>query len=372
MNFYSINRGLYKRLHSYFSYQSTKFQYRTKIKKLIKTHNCKNLSKIQVREIKEYYASFGFKNINTNWHQFHSHMSGKYFREYIPEDLFYSVIVPHLNRVKTHAGLTDKNLLNKLFKGVKQPETIIKNINGFYYDGKENKIIQIKEVLKKCNNYSSLIIKPSIDSGGGKNVMAFNLMKGITDFNDTSVDNLIQSFNKDFIIQKFITQHEKMSLLNPTSINTIRITSLLINDEVEILGRVVRIGGIYSRVDNTSQGGIWCKIKGGGILSERGYNKLLNSVLETDSKIKLKDFVIPNYDKIIKEVKILHKQIPYFRFVSWDFAIDSTGETVLVEYNVRAPGIDGQFIHGPLFGKFTSEILNYCKINKFSFLRLFK
>ena len=110
--------------------------------------------------------------------------------------------------------------------------------------------------------------------------------------------------------------------------------------------------------------GCWARLRG-SILSERGYNKSLNSVLETDSKIKLKDFVIPDYDKIIKEVKNLHKQIPYFRFVSWDFAIDSSGEAVLIEYNVRAPGIDGQFTHGPIFKKFTSEILNNCKINKF-------
>ena len=365
MNFYTINRGVFRRLLSYFSYQSTKIQYRTKIKKLIKIHNCKPLSKLQKKEIKDYYASFGFKNTNTNWHRFYTHMSGEFYKEYIPEDLFYNVIIPNLNMTNLHSGLTDKSLLDRIFHDIKQPETVLKNINGIYYEGKENKIIQFKEAIKNCAKYSSLIIKPSIDSGGGKNIIVFNLKDGISDYKDMTIAELIKLYNKDFIIQKLISQHSKMSSLNPSSVNTLRIVTLLIKDEVEFMQGVVRIGGIDSRVDNTSQGGIWCKIKAGGILSERGYNKSLNSVLETDSKIKLKDFVIPDYDKIIKEVKNLHKQIPYFRFVSWDFAIDSSGEAVLIEYNVRAPGIDGQFTHGPIFKKFTSEILNNCKINKF-------
>lgn len=168
MNFYSINRGLYRRLHSYFSYQSTKIQYRTKIKKLIKSFNCKPLSKKQINDIREYYSSFGFKNINLNWHRFYTHYSGEFYKEYIPEDLFYNVVIPNLNMNKAHSGLTDKSLLDRLFQSVKKPQNIIKNINGVYFDGWENNIIGFEEVLKICNKYSSLIIKPSIDSGEEK------------------------------------------------------------------------------------------------------------------------------------------------------------------------------------------------------------
>lgn len=168
MNFYTLNRGLFKRLHIYFSYQSTKIQYRSKIKKLIKNFKSKPLSKKQIKEIRGYYSSVGFKNINTNWHRFYTHFSSEFYKEYIPEDLFYNVIIPNLNMNNIHSGLTDKTLIDRLFHNVKQPQNIIKNINGVYYDVKGNNIIEINEVIKICNLYSKLIIKPSIDSGGGK------------------------------------------------------------------------------------------------------------------------------------------------------------------------------------------------------------
>lgn len=365
-NFYTINKGISKRLLYYFSYQSMKVLCNSKISKIAKNSNSKPLSIKQIDEIREYYSSFGFKNINTKWHKVYTHLSGEFHKEYIPEDLFYNVIIPNLNMTKMQIALTDKNLLDKLFYGTKQPDTIIKNINGIYYENKKNEIIEIKEVLNECNKCSSLIIKPSVDSGGGKDVIVFNLKNGKTDYKNLTIHDLIKLYDKDFIIQKLIKQHKQMSLLNSSSVNTLRFVTLLINGGIEILATNIRIGGRESRVDNASQGGIWCKIKKNGCLSEKGFSKSLNFVLETDSKIKLKDFKIPNYVKAIEEVKRLHVQIPHFRFIAWDLAVDSSGEIVLIEYNVRAPGIDSQVTGKPIFNKFTNEILSQCELNLFS------
>ncbi len=366
MNFYRINRGIHKRLHSYFSYQARKAQYKNKVRKVIKSLNCAPLTNSQIKEAQEYYASFGFKNINTDWHRYFTHVSGKFYKEYMPEDVFHNVIEPNLNMVGMLPALTDKNLLSKLFTGVKQTKTIIKNVNGFFYEGDTNYIIQLDEVIKNCNKYSKLVIKPTIGSFGGKDVVVFNIKEGKTNYDDLSVENLIKLYKDNFIIQEFLEQHEQMSLLNPSSVNTIRSTTLLINDKVEVLRDVVRIGGKGSMVDNLSQGGIWCVIKSDGRLREKGYFEFGDYILETDSKVKLEDFEVPNYQKIKADIEYLHKQTPYFRVISWDIAIDSKGDAVLIEYNVRGQGIFGQYAHGPLFRKFTDEILNSCKIDKFS------
>jgi len=366
MNIYSNSRGLFKRLHSFFSYKARMLQYKNKVKKAINYLDCAPLTNSQVSEVKEYYKSLGFKNINTDWHRYFTHVSGKFYKEYMPEDLFFNVVEPNLNMNKMLPALTDKNLLEKIFNNVKQPKTIIKNINGFFYDSKTNEIIQFDEVLKICNEFSKLIIKPSMDSFGGNNIIVFKLKDNKTDYNELSVGNLIKLYKKDFIIQEFLEQHEQMSLLNQSSVNTIRSTTLLINGEVEILRDIVRIGGKDSTVDNTSKGGIWCVIKPDGILREKGYFDPGEFVLETDSKVKLEGFEIPNYQKIKKVIKHLHKQIPYFKIVSWDIAIDREGNAVLIEYNVEGQGMDGQYAYGPLFREFTDEILNSCSVNKFS------
>lgn len=366
MNFYTINRGVNKRLQNYFSYQARRVQYGNKVKRAIKFLNCNPLTKSQIKEAQEYYASFGFKNLNTDWHRYFTHVSGKFYKEYMPEDIFHNVIEPNLNMFNMLPALTDKNLLNKLFERVKQPKTIIKNINGFFYDGETNINIQLDEVIKNCNKYSKLIIKPTIGSYGGNDIVVFNINDNQTDYNSLSIKDLIKIYNKNFIIQEYLVQHKQMSLLNPSSVNTIRSTTFLIDDEVKFLRNIVRIGGKGSFLDNSSQGGIFCYIKSEGVLSEKGYIDPGKSVLVTDSKMKLKGFKIPNYNKIKENIKNLHKQIPYFKIVSWDIAIDNLGDAVLIEYNVQGQGIDGQYAFGPLFGKYTDEILRSSKVDKFS------
>ena len=49
---------------------------------------------------------------------------------------------------------------------------------------------------------------------------------------------------------------------------------------------------------------------------------------------------------------------PYFKIISWDIAVNKSNMPVLIEYNPYKQGIDIQMATGPLFGKFTDEILD--------------
>ena len=188
MNFYTINRGLYKRLYKYFSDKSCQYENRREVKQFIHNLKCKPLTKSQKKEIKKYYASFGFKNICTDWHRLNTHLNGKFYKEYLPADFFYNVIEPNLNMREMFPALTDKNLLNIIFKGVKQPETVIKNINGLFTDNERNRVFEFHEVLEKCMQYSKLIIKPSIDSGGGRNIIVFKIKGNQTDYKNLTIE----------------------------------------------------------------------------------------------------------------------------------------------------------------------------------------
>ena len=61
MNFYTLNRGIYKRLYKYFSDKTCQYENRKEVKKFIKNLKCKPLTKTQKREIKKYYASFDLR-----------------------------------------------------------------------------------------------------------------------------------------------------------------------------------------------------------------------------------------------------------------------------------------------------------------------
>jgi len=349
----------------FFTNQSRKKLYQDKINKLVKKFKPKELSKAQVKEINEYYASYGINNIKTSWHKLCTHVSGEFHKEYIPEDLFYNFIEPNLNMYKMHPGLTDKNLLNRIFKGIKQPETIAKNLNGVYLNGNDDSLLEIDGVIKKCLGYSKIVIKPSLDSGGGKNIVVVNLENNTPDANYAEIEKLLISYDKNFSIQSFVKQHERMNLLNPSSLNTIRVVSLLIDNEVKVLICISRIGSTGGDVDNISKGGVACRIQPNGQLSKKGYLYSTQSVLKTGSGTKLEGFEIPGFSKVNEMIQSLHKQIPYFKMISWDIAIDDKRDLVLVEYNVRSQEILGvQLFNGPLFGKYTNDVLESIKNNK--------
>ena len=335
MNFYTINRGVHRRLHVYFSNQSRKKLYHDKVDKMVKNSKAKQLSKKQISEINEYYASYGFKNVKTSWHRICAHMNGNFHKEYIPEDLFFNVLEPSLNMYRMQPALTDNNLHNRIFIGIKQPEIIAKNLNGFYYDGLDKKLFDVYQVIERCRQHSKIIVKSSIESCDGKNVKVINLEKSDSGYCDKEFLELLESYDKNFTIQSFVQQHKTMNLLNPTSLNPVRVISLLINNEVKILKAIPRIGSINGAVNNINQEGVAYSIKSNGQLSELGDLYKGDYVLETETKIQLKGFKIPRYEKLSETITSLHSQIPYFKIISWDMVLDSNEDFVLIEYCVR-------------------------------------
>lgn len=342
----------------YFSNIALNTHFKKEIKAINNQILTKELSLQQKREIKDYFSNFGFSHINTDWHKFYLRIHSKFNKKYIPKDIFYSKIEPALNRTSMYPAYLDKNLMSKLFVFVKQPKTIIKNISGFYYSN-QDELIDLLKAVDICSQFSKFVIKPSINSGGGRNVRLFkNIISEEVGY-ENSIRDLLNSYRKDFIVQEVVVQNEKMSLLNDSSINTLRIMSFLKGKKVQIISSVVRVGRLGRFTDNNSSGGISCGIISNGILKKIGYSEIGKIHYNTDNGCVFDSFRIPNYNKIIFAVKKMHEVMPNFRLISWDLAIDNTNNIVLIEFNLEFQGIDiHQLNNGPLFGNLTEDILN--------------
>jgi hypothetical protein len=58
-------------------------------------------------------------------------------------------------------------------------------------------------------------------------------------------------------------------------------------------------------------------------------------------------------------VKQIHPFMGHHRLISWDVAVDSEGDAVLIEANLSLGGCDDvQVLNGPFFGKYTRRILD--------------
>ena len=316
-----------------------------KIKKLNKGIHSDKLDDAQIEKVNSVYRKFGVKNVSFLWHRFYTACNGVFSPFYIPETLFYTEIEPYLNNKDYKTVLSDKNLLEVLFPEVKQPITVVKNMNGLFQSG--NRIISCKEAIGLCISTDEMIIKPSVDSGGGKNIQVFNGLN-----NDKYYQKIFDLYKNDFIVQKRMNQHPLMAQLNPTSLNTFRVLSLLEGKEVQPLSTIVRMGRNGAITDNSTSGGISCGVNSDGVLNPIGFNFSGQSFYETDNGMHFKNVQLPFMEKIKDSVNLLHQKLPYFRVISWDLAIDTTSEVVLIEINVDGQDINfHQWNNGPVLAK---------------------
>ena len=296
-----------------------------------------------------------YTKVSPKWAWYYASKNGIMDPLYIPNTLIYTKIDQHFNNRKIGYGFNDKNYYSLIFPDIRQPEVLVRNIGGTFVDANYN-LIGAETILSLISGQKEVICKPSLESGSGRSIQFWNTTKDIDE---------IQSFLKDkketdYIIQKIIVQHDDLNKVHASSVNSLRIVSILMQEGVYILSSNLRMGVDKGRVDNVTAGGISCGINDDGTLKKYATSYYTGEKFEKHPQgLVFEGFKVPAYDKAIALVKKAHPLIPHFRLVSWDIAIDKEGEPVLIEANMRKGGINlNQFNNGPLFGDLTERVLD--------------
>lgn len=319
--------------------------------------NAPSLSDVYIKQVKEYWKKLSFAyDMDPVWHKMYTAKTGYYSWKYISNSLHYYFTEYKLVNFAYLRGFTDKNYLGLLFSDIKQPKTIVRCVNGMFYDEYFKNITLSYAIETVLNNIDlGVVVKPSVSSWGGRNI---SFLKGTR--TSSEIKKVFNDYGKNFIVQGVLKQHEKLAAIHSESVNTIRIITILLNGEVNVLSACLRMGVGKSQVDNFSQGGVGCGIKADGRLKNKGYDRWGNKVDKHPDGFQFEDCVVPNYDLVVETVKKAALKVPMFGVASWDFAVDEEGVPILIEYNVGQGGIDiHQFNNGPLYGEKTDEIIDY-------------
>lgn len=309
--------------------------------------------KNQVRNYWHFYKN----RVNTDWHKWYSSRNGIKDVRYIPENFYYCDIEPFLNNLDVVKAYADKAFLSVLLPEITRPRIIAKNMSGVFYDD-EFTLITIEEVVRRSYKERKFVIKPTMKSGGGKNVK-FISNSGNFDNDSNVIKNLIKEYKENFIIQETIPQHTDLKRINPESINTIRTISLFFKGQVHILSSVLRMGINHSPVDNQTAGGICTGIKIDGSTLKYAFDRAGNSYEIHPQGTAIKDIKIPAYQQVIAIIISAHSKLGHCKIISWDFAIDENTSPILIEINLRGQGINPhQTNNGPLFNDLTTDVLN--------------
>ncbi len=316
--------------------------------------NASVLSASDKTQIKKYYGKW--HRCSTVFHNFYTEKTGAFHVNYLPDDLYYGYIDPYFNPIQKAKVMDNKCFYQRLFLDIKQPETKACRINGLWFSERGD-ILSENEAFELICKEAAVFVKQATESFGGHGVEYISSENG-------DMTGRLAAFTKrnksDIIVQKPLRQHSSIATINESSVNTIRILSLLSPGGVKIYSSVLRIGANGSKVDNASSGGITCGIHDDGTLNTYAYYKNGDRCdVHPDSGVRFCECVIPSFEEARNLVKRAHYMIPHFRLVSWDIAIDETGEPVLIEANFSTGELDfHQLNNGPVFGDDTDKILS--------------
>ena len=316
-----------------------------------------DLSSIKTRTV-DYFKKYGFRYSSLTSELFYRY-NGIRSEKYIPASLYYYYIAPFLIKMDFVHAYDDKCIYSKLFPNMKQPKFIMKNMNGRFFIPDQNSYngeveISLKDAVDYLSSKENSIIKPSM-TGGGRDVQLF-------DFNGKTkkdIENLLNQYRSNFIIQSVIKNSDKLKRLNETSLNTCRIyTYRRVNtSDYVVLGSAVRFGGKNSFRDNACSGGGFCKVYEDGLLDDAiyRYRQFEKGSLQQEKGITR--YYLPQYEKMVECCKALHHCLPYCDLVGWDITEDEKGDLILIEFNYAADSEFLQIFNGPAFGDYTDELM---------------
>jgi hypothetical protein len=320
------------------------------------------ITEAQKKEINEFWQPFLFnkyakKSFDIRWFDVYNRTNvfGFDLKNYIPDGYYYRIVDPFFSDVAKSKVIDDKNLYDLFFYDAPQPQTIGRKINGMYMDDGYH-LISEEVLLNKCVDRGRVIIKVSVNSEAGAGVHVWDEKKS-----DRNELRSIFSKEKNIVVQEFINQHELLASFCNSCVNTLRLITLLFENEVYVVSSVVIMGGKDAKTNHLHSGGVVCGIKPNGQLLNTAFDGKLNRYDTHPNGVAFSSVTIPNYDKCVSLVKDLSPRFAGIsRFIGWDLTIDEKGNPVIIEANLNFAG-SVQIAAGPVFGDMTKPVLEYVK-----------
>jgi hypothetical protein len=143
----------------------------------------------------------------------------------------------------------------------------------------------------------------------------------------------------DILVQPVITQHKVINDLHPGSLNTIRIDTLLYDNQCINNAAVLKIGVDGMIVDNLRAGGlvVGIDIKTGRLFPtamQRSKFTWVKCKYHPETHIAFSSITIPFWSDVIDLTREAALALPWLRTLGWDVAITQTGP-ILIETNIN-------------------------------------
>lgn len=295
------------------------------------------------------------KSFDIRWFDVYNttNVDGHILKYYMPDNYFYCIVDARLSNNKEALVVDDKNMYDLYFPEIKQPVSVGRISNGLYLN-KDYNLVSEEYVVSACKEQGRVIIKPTIGACAGAGIVYWDAAQSSLE----ELSKILKSY-RYAIVQGVAKQHKVLADFNDSSVNTLRIVTLIFKGEVHAVSSVVIMGAKGAKTNHLHRGGLVCGILDDGQLRSTAFDGQLNRYEEHPNGIRFADVKIPNYEKCIEIVK---KMAPRFskvtKLISWDITLDIDGNPLLIETNLSWGGLC-QTANGPIFGNLTPKVLDY-------------
>lgn len=323
-----------------------------------------NLDENFAKDIQDYWLKKYNAKPDPSLHMAFMNLTGKKDVRLIPERIMRREIMPVFNDYNMSTFYGDKNLYDTVIAPSRSVETVLRNINGAYFDNDHNSIDAKDAETILLNSETALIIKPSkTNNGTGIKKIIIQDKQIYLDDKPVTIKDLEEIYLENFIVQKAIEQHPNLAAPHPASVNTIRMVTFRWKNEIRYLLAFARFGSNNDVRDNGSVD-ISPRI---GISDSGEFFKLgLSQNGQTFTHHPTTGFCfadlepIPNFDEFKQFVIDSHKSILHLNLVSWDIIVGVDGKPIFLEANFAGTTSFYQLVtQRPFFGDLTDEVLEH-------------
>lgn len=254
--------------------------------------------------------------------QFHFTTKSKHEKlMYVTDWEVINVLAHKFNSPESCAILEDKTRFNEYFSEyIRRDFALINHANRDTF-------------LEFSKKHGSFFVKP-LNLSGGTGIIKMEIEGN----NGSDIyDQLIASY-KQFCVEEILVQHYDMALLNPDTVNTIRVITMRDQSgHISIPMANIRIGRTGQCVDNFCAGGMTAAIDlKNGCVSSLAFDKENKEYrIHPDSHVQILGFQIPEWEEVKHTAIAASKKLPKARYIGWDITILEDGRVAIIEGNHR-------------------------------------
>jgi hypothetical protein len=239
-----------------------------------------------------------------------------------------------------------------------------------FYDRNYQALEMSDENLKfLLRSEEQVIVKSALFSGSGRSIGVFKKENGQFRDGEQVLDaGFLRKFGSDFVMQRFVKQHDYYRKFNPLSNNTLRILTYrsVKDDKVHTLHTLLRIGAKGSYLDHDNLGGVSIAIDDNNKLHDHALDINGNKIPKFNEVVFADQPEVAYLDQVKETAEFLAGKFFHGRLLAMDFTVDEKGNPLLLEINCWGNGISQyQMSNGSVFKEFTTEVLDHCNLTKF-------